>query len=94
MGKKAKTFRQDFVRLNRCPCGADKMTWIPATINTDGTKMYHAMCDGCGDIVSNHSCSARSIHHFKDAWNSHMAKRQEQANGNITETKQEEEIEE
>lgn len=94
MGRKAKTFRQNGVRLNRCPCGADKMTWIPGTPTSEGSKMYHAMCDGCGDIVIGMSSSGQGVWSFKDAWNRHMAKRQEQASGVITETNQEEEIEE
>jgi len=93
MGRKAKTFRQDFVRLNRCPCGADQMGWIPGTPTKDGTKMYHAICEGCGDIVTGTSCSGKGVHMYKDAWNRHMAKRQEQAGGSIEGPAQEEETE-
>jgi hypothetical protein len=55
--------------------------------------MYSAICEGCGDIVIGMSSSGQGVWSYKDSWNRHMAKRQEQAAGQITEPKQEEDEE-
>jgi hypothetical protein len=82
--KNNKTFRQNGIRLYRCPCGFDKMRWVPNGTRS-GSRMYSAMCAGCGDIIHSMSCSHTSVADFKDAWNKHMRTRQEQENGQIDE---------
>lgn len=88
--KDNKTQRHEGVKLNRCPCGAKGVDWIPNGMTEEGTRLYSPMCPGCGDIV-NVATPDRWVNKIAKQWNAHMKIRQDQEGGQIDEPTRDEE---